>query len=54
MAKWTNCLLLICALLATGAGAQEWKLIWSDEFNVAGMADPNKWDYEQGCVYKQQ
>jgi beta-glucanase (GH16 family) len=50
MAKLTNCVLLVLVLLATGAGAQEWKLVWSDEFNVAGMPDPNKWDYEQGYI----
>lgn len=50
MAKLTHCLALLLVLLATGAGAQEWKLIWSDEFNVDGMADPNKWDYEEGYI----
>jgi beta-glucanase (GH16 family) len=50
MAKLMNCMLLVAVLLTTGAGAQEWKLVWSDEFNVDGMADPNKWDYEEGYI----
>jgi beta-glucanase (GH16 family) len=24
----------------------EWELIWSDEFDIAGLPDPDKWDYE--------
>jgi beta-glucanase (GH16 family) len=26
------------------------KLVWSDEFNISGMPDPAKWDYELGYV----
>lgn len=26
------------------------KLVWSDEFDRAGLPDPNKWDYEVGYV----
>lgn len=26
-----------------------WHLIWSDEFNGAGVPDPTRWDYEVGC-----
>ncbi|MCH5377032.1 MAG: hypothetical protein JJ992_23965, partial [Planctomycetes bacterium] len=37
MAKLTNCLSIVLVLLASSAGAQEWKLIWSDEFNTPGM-----------------
>jgi beta-glucanase (GH16 family) len=37
-------------LLASSAAAQEWKLVWSDEFDGAGLADPAKWGYEQGRV----
>lgn len=31
--------------VAAGIGA-EWKLIWADEFDVAGKPDPGKWTYE--------
>jgi beta-glucanase (GH16 family) len=28
----------------------QWELVWADEFNYEGLADPNKWDYETGFV----
>jgi len=28
----------------------EWKLVWSDEFEHAGLPDPGKWDYEEGFI----
>ncbi len=34
---------------ARGADAA-WQLIWSDEFDQAGLLDPKKWDYETGFV----
>jgi beta-glucanase (GH16 family) len=30
--------------------AQEWKLVWSDEFDYVGLPDPAKWDYEEGFI----
>jgi beta-glucanase (GH16 family) len=30
--------------------AAEWKLVWADEFEKAGLPDPKKWDYETGFV----
>lgn len=30
--------------------AQEWKLIWSDEFNGTGRPDAATWNYEEGFV----
>jgi beta-glucanase (GH16 family) len=30
--------------------ANEWELIWSDEFNYSGFPDKTKWDYEEGFV----
>ena len=41
------CLLL---LSITSAGASEWKLVWSDEFDKPGLPDPAKWGYESGFV----
>jgi beta-glucanase (GH16 family) len=45
---------IICACLAAlasiPAAAAEWKLVWSDEFEKAGLPDPAKWDYETGFV----
>jgi beta-glucanase (GH16 family) len=28
----------------------QWDLVWADEFNYEGLADPNKWDYESGLI----
>ena len=30
--------------------APEWKLVWSDEFNIDGKPDSTVWTYEQGFV----
>lgn len=27
---------------------EDWKLVWSDEFNVEGIPDPSVWNFEQG------
>jgi len=47
--------LMCCAtMLAMLAGANpslaKWELVWSDEFSVAGLPDPNKWDQEVGFI----
>ncbi len=48
--------IFVAALLATSfftAHAQstnDWKLVWSDEFNVDGAPNPANWDYERGFV----
>lgn len=39
------------ALIAMAVvGAPDWKLVWSDEFDRAGLPDPSKWTYEKGYV----
>jgi len=40
-------LLTILSCLASSATAQNWRLVWSDEFNGAG-ADQNKWEFQLG------
>ena len=30
--------------------AQDWKLVWSDEFTKDGRPDSTVWNYEQGFV----
>jgi beta-glucanase (GH16 family) len=42
----------ICCLLLTlnAAWAGDWKLVWSDEFDKAGLPDPARWGYEKGFV----
>jgi beta-glucanase (GH16 family) len=45
---------MVCAAALIMAGsalaADEYKLVWSDEFDKPGMPDPAKWDYEEGFV----
>jgi beta-glucanase (GH16 family) len=46
-------LLLTFAVFILGANrvnAEDWKLVWSDEFNYSGLPDKTKWDYEEGFV----
>ncbi len=30
--------------------ADEWQLVWSDEFDKPGLPDPTKWSYETGFI----
>src|SRR5690606_5221905 len=41
---------LLAALIATAipADAQQWELVWSDEFDTPGAPDPSKWTYDIG------
>ena len=41
---------LISIILVSTALADEWKLVWSDEFNFPGLPDANKWNYESGFI----
>ena len=41
---------LMIALCASSARAEEWKLVWSDEFDYTGLPDPDKWTYEEGFI----
>jgi len=42
----------LCLLPLLGATfrADDWQLVWSDEFDYQGRPDPAKWDYEVGMV----
>lgn len=40
--------LLFGGVLALNIQAQEWKLVWSDEFDTDGKPNENVWSYEQG------
>lgn len=44
--------ILLSLLLASGMlsdiSAQEWKLVWSDEFNTEGILDSSMWNFEEG------
>ena len=50
-----DCRLIISSILLvliTGVevvvSAQDWVLVWSDEFNIPGLPDENKWSYDVG------
>ena len=36
--------------LTTQVKADDWKLVWSDDFKYHGPPDPKKWEYERGMV----
>ncbi|NLL14552.1 MAG: family 16 glycosylhydrolase [Fibrobacter sp.] len=44
----------VCSFFITPADAQpsyeNYKLVWSDEFEGSGLPDPNNWGYEKGYV----
>jgi beta-glucanase (GH16 family) len=42
-------LLVVCGTLSPVA-ANDWKLVWSDEFDKPGLPDPARWTYEEGFV----
>lgn len=42
------------ALAAVAQTSQDWKLVWSDEFDRDGKPDPAKWTYETGFVRNQE
>ncbi|MBN2476372.1 MAG: glycoside hydrolase family 16 protein [Pirellulales bacterium] len=46
----TAVFVVLLVSIASPAGAQSWQLAWSDEFDYAGLPDPEKWGYEEGFV----
>jgi len=42
--------ILAMLIIVTGLLANEWQLVWSDEFDYEGLPDSTKWDYEVGFV----
>ncbi len=50
--KYSMVFLLFCSILPSFA--QDWKLVWSDEFDYKGLPDPAKWNYESGYVRNQE
>ena len=36
------------ALILSACGGEEWKLVWSQEFDEDGLLDETVWNYEQG------
>ncbi len=44
------CCMAALALAVSSINPEEWKLVWSDEFDKDGLPDPSKWGYEEGFV----
>ena len=42
--------LCMLAMMPQSVRAEQWKLVWSDEFDYEGLPDKKKWDYEEGFV----
>ena len=40
--------LWLLAAAALPAAAQDWTLVWADEFDYEGAPDPGKWTYDLG------
>ncbi|MDP6636369.1 MAG: DUF1080 domain-containing protein [Phycisphaerae bacterium] len=38
------------AMISHTVHAEQWKLVWSDEFDYEGLPDKKKWGYEEGFV----
>jgi len=47
-------IITILAAMATVCQAQEWELVWSDEFNGQGEPDKEIWNFERGFVRNQE
>lgn len=47
-------LFLFLSLLCNLVYADEWQLVWSDEFNGEGAPDPAVWNFERGFVRNQE
>ncbi len=45
-----NMIILGLLMLAQQLSAQQWKLVWSDEFTENGRPNPATWNYEEGFV----
>src|SRR5476651_2110719 len=43
-------LIFLGTFIASGAETNDWKLVWSDEFDTNGAPNPANWNYERGFV----
>jgi beta-glucanase (GH16 family) len=46
----TAIVLSIILPVITAGSADDWRLVWTDEFNTNGPPDPANWNYERGFV----
>jgi beta-glucanase (GH16 family) len=42
--------IIVLATAASTARADDWKLVWNDEFNESGLPNPARWNYEFGLL----
>jgi beta-glucanase (GH16 family) len=42
--------ILLAVSMSPQANAEDWQLVWSDEFDKPGLPDAGKWNYETGFV----
>lgn len=47
--RWLMSVIILCGWTMPTM-AQEWKLVWSDEFEQDGRPDPATWNFEEGFV----
>ena len=55
--KWVRLLLvtaMMSSIISSDQVPEEYKLVWSDEFDVDGEPDQNHWAYEYGFVRNQE
>jgi len=52
--KYFILLIVSFVLFTSECIADDWKLIWADEFNYKGLPDSTKWDYEFGFIRNQE
>ncbi len=50
MKRLLGIVLLVTAANANQANADDWKLVWSDEFDQPGLPDTSRWSYEYGYL----
>ena len=43
-------IIVLLFFLSMAANAQNWQMIWSEEFNYTGLPDSNKWTNEVGLI----
>src|SRR5665213_1819059 len=52
--NWILNALVTGLLISTARGADDWKLVWHDEFDTNGAPNPVNWNYEHGFVRNQE
>jgi beta-glucanase (GH16 family) len=48
--RYCSATLLVLLMGVGSAQADDWRLVWSDDFDKPGMPDESKWTYEEGFI----